>query len=231
MKTNPEIKSSESAAASFVRTPRSPRFSIRALCLLLFMTAGCLTSHAAAWSRGRLVIEMSDDESNARAQNALQTQGFKSTNPNNGDFWVGYKDNHTAFITMNDFPPNRVIVNIIVISEGEQNGAVPGALREALERLMQQPAMQQQGMANVINLAGNWDDNGEKIISVQQRGNQIFGTYQGGSWSGTVNGNEVNITNNLGGMYKGTVMDNGGRIELNPNGGGTAMNHTLRRTR
>ncbi len=64
---------------------------------------------------------------------------------------------------------------------------------------------------------------------MQLDGTSLKATYAGGNLTGTVVGSEVNVENHLGNRYKGTLSADGNTIELHPNGGNAAFDHTWRR--
>ncbi|WP_395746001.1 hypothetical protein [Prosthecobacter sp.] len=197
------------------------------LALSLFFGALVSTTEASCASKGQVPIAADFDEVIQRAEAALVAKGY-TVWLKGGDTRGGYRGGcYATIIGARDSASSQVLANILVINTENNDTAACEAEQRAIAELLKKPANQ---APPAFNVGGNYVENGD-ITTVQMRGNQIFGTYKNGSWSGTVSGNEINVTNNLGGRYKGTIEDNGDRIELHPNGGGTEYDHTLRRAR
>jgi len=97
-------------------------------------------TQAPTWSRGIQDLPINDRECLRRAEMAFQAEGYTVNVRGGGQAHIaGFKANHTAVIMCNDWQPGRSWVNIVVATnDPRQDGTVPGAEREKLQRQMAQ---------------------------------------------------------------------------------------------
>jgi hypothetical protein len=102
---------------------------------ILCGAAATATAGPPGWSRGQQELSISYEECLVRAPAALKAEGFKIDHEA-GDFVVGLKDVHTAVIICSPAPASKMLVHIVVASNGEGGGSE----REKLQARMDKPS-------------------------------------------------------------------------------------------
>lgn len=90
---------------------------------------------APGWSRGQQNLAISYDECVRRMPAALQAEGYRRDDQPGGNFAVGIKNVHTAVIICSPAPDARMLVQIVVASNGDGGGRE----RQCLQAQMEQP--------------------------------------------------------------------------------------------
>jgi hypothetical protein len=103
--------------------------------LLLFFAPAAL-AQAPGWSRGQQDLAITYDECMRRGPAALQAEGYR-IDYNAGNFAVGIKNVHTAVIICSPAPDSKMLVQIVVASNGEGGGTE----RQQLQARMEQPGL------------------------------------------------------------------------------------------
>lgn len=147
---------------------RSLRFGWQSsLCaLLLCLAAYTSFAQAPGWSRGQQNLAITYDECMRRAPAALQAEGYR-IDYNSGNFAVGIKDVHTAVIICSPAPEAKMLVHIVVASNGEGGGIE----REKLQAQMERPGARQPGGScstpDFFNTTFVWNDNGRDLGTIK----------------------------------------------------------------
>ena len=112
-------------------------------------------SQAPGWSRGQQDLAINYDVCVSRMPTALQAEGYSKDPNSGGNFVAGSKDAHTAVIICSPAPEGRMLVQIVVASNGEGGGSE----RQCLQAQMERPGSSS-GCGNTGGggggLAGNW---------------------------------------------------------------------------
>jgi hypothetical protein len=103
--------------------------------LLLCVSAYASLAQAPGWSRGQQNLAITYDECMRRAPAALQSEGYRRDDNPGGNFAVGIKDVHTAVIICSPAPDAKMLVHIVVASNGEGGGTA----RQRLQARMENP--------------------------------------------------------------------------------------------
>lgn len=90
---------------------------------------------APLWSRGQQNLAISYDECVQRMTAALQTEGYRKDGNSGGNFVAGYKGVHTGVIICSPAPESKMLVQIVVASNGDGGGRE----RQCLQAQMEQP--------------------------------------------------------------------------------------------
>ncbi|HYX28579.1 MAG TPA: hypothetical protein VE863_08430 [Pyrinomonadaceae bacterium] len=117
--------------------------NIRPVRFLLFTASGLLlglvaqnaSAQAPGWSRGQQNLALSYDDCVRRMPAALQNEGYRRDPNSGGNFVAGSKGVHTAVIVCSPAPDAKMLVQIVVAS----NGAGGGRERQCLQAQMEGP--------------------------------------------------------------------------------------------
>jgi hypothetical protein len=99
---------------------------------LLLVGAPVALAQAPGWSRGQQNLAITQDECMRRAPAALLAQGYR-IDYNAGNFAVGIKSIHTAVIICSPAPDSKMLVQIVVASNGEGGGSERQNLQSRME--------------------------------------------------------------------------------------------------
>jgi len=91
------------------------------------------------WSRGQQNLAISYDECVRRMAVALQAEGYGRDANSGGNFVAGTKGVHTAVIICSPAPNARMLVQIVVASNGDGGGYERQKLQARMEGLVAQP--------------------------------------------------------------------------------------------
>jgi hypothetical protein len=94
-----------------------------------------IQAQAPGWSRGQQNLAISYDECVRRMPAALQAEGYNRDGNSGGNFVAGYKAVHTAVIICSPAPEAKMLVQIVVASNGDGGGRE----RQCLQAQMEQP--------------------------------------------------------------------------------------------
>ena len=177
------------------------------LCVLI-ICASAYSSFAQApgWSRGQQNLAISYDECVRRMPAALEAEGYGRDPNSGGNFVAGSKGVHTAVIICSPAPEARMLVQIVVASNGDGGGAE----RQRLQKQMEQP-----GSGSSLSLGGNWCREGDrnKVASIKQSGNSLTFTNEfGNSSRGSFENSNTVVAIDWQGGLRGTVSSDGTRI-------------------
>jgi hypothetical protein len=86
------------------------------------------------WSRGQQNLSITYDECMRRAPAALQAEGYRRDDQPGGNFAVGIKEVHTAVIICSPAPDAKMLVHIVVASNGDGGGVERQRLQAQMER-------------------------------------------------------------------------------------------------
>jgi len=177
-----------------LRLMMRPAIRICGCALLLCLLAAISLAQAPGWSRGQQNLAITYDECGRRASLALQAEGYRIDYATGG-FTVGIKDIHTAVITCNTAPENRIWVNVVVAS----NGGGGGEQRQRLQAQMDRP---NDGQARGCGLGARWrvTDGGWNGIWTRRGNSDVFDAVwnkDGQQFTATltirIEGNRVNV--------------------------------------
>lgn len=90
---------------------------------------------APGWSRGQQNLAIGYDVCVRRMSAALSAEGYRRDDQPGGNFAAGIKDPHTAVIICGPAPEGRMLVQIVVASNGDGGGRE----RQCLQAQMEQP--------------------------------------------------------------------------------------------
>jgi hypothetical protein len=124
-----------------------------------------LQAQAPGWSRGQQNLAISYDECMRRAPAALSAEGYRRDDQPGGNFAVGIKGVHTAVIICSPAPEAKMLVHIVVASNGDGGG---------LERQRLQAQMERPGavVSGGCGLGRRWDETEEGWTAIwTRRGN------------------------------------------------------------
>jgi len=125
-------------------------WSLALLCCLAFSTSS-LAQQAPGWSRGQQSLALSYGDCVRRAPAALQAEGYR-VDYAAGDFAVGVKQVHTAIVICSPAPDGKMLVHIVVASNGEGGGNE----RQCLQAQMEQPGASRCGGSATGAQASRW---------------------------------------------------------------------------
>jgi len=91
-------------------------------------------AQAPGWSRGQQTLALSYNDCVGRMAAALQAEGYRRDDQPGGNFAVGIKDVHTAVIICSPAPDSKMLVQIVVASNGPGGGAERQKLQAQMER-------------------------------------------------------------------------------------------------
>ena len=102
--------------------------------LLLCISAHTSFAQAPGWSRGQQNLALSYDDCVRRMPVALQNEGYSRDPNSGGNFEAGSKGVHTAVIICSPAPDSRMLVQIVVASNGDGGGIERQRLQAQMER-------------------------------------------------------------------------------------------------
>ena len=102
--------------------------------LLLCVSARVSCAQAPGWSRGQQNLGISYDECARRMPAALQAEGYRRDDQPGGNFAVGIKGVHTAVIICSPAPDAKMLVHVVVASNGDGGGSERQRLQAQMER-------------------------------------------------------------------------------------------------
>ena len=102
--------------------------------LLLCVSARVSSAQAPGWSRGQQNLAITYDECVRRMPAALQAEGYAQDPNSGGNFVAGSKAVHTAVIICSPAPESRMLVQIVVASNGDGGGVERQRLQAQMER-------------------------------------------------------------------------------------------------
>lgn len=97
------------------------------------------------WSRGQQNLALSYDECVRRMPLALEAEGYRRDDAGGGNFAAGMKAPHTAVIICSPAPENKMLVQIVVASNGDGGGRDRQCLQAQMERLGSYPDCRSSG--------------------------------------------------------------------------------------
>jgi len=135
--------------------------------LLLCVSAYASLAQAPGWSRGQQNLALTYDECVRRMPQALQAEGYRRDDQPGGNFAIGIKGVHMAAIICSPAPDARMLVQIVVASNGDGGGIE----RQRLQAQMEQPGSGQRpascgGADFFFNTTFEWLDNGRSLGAV-----------------------------------------------------------------
>jgi len=144
------------------RLARTCLFSL--LCGLVFLgTATASFAQAPGWSRGQQNLAISYDECVRRMPAALQAEGYSRDANSGGNFVAGIRGVHTAVIICSPAPDARMLVQIVVASNGDGGGRE----RERLQAQMERPGSGQPpgscSAPDFFNTSFEWIENDRSL--------------------------------------------------------------------
>jgi len=167
-------------------------------CMVFLSLANASMAQAPGWSRGQQNLAISYDECLRRASAALQGEGYRIDYAG-GNFAVGIKGVHTGVIICSPAPESKMLVHIVVASNGDGGG---------VERQRLQARMEGSGSGSVGGggVSGTWDlvccsNKYRSILVLQQNGNRLTGYMVNPEQKleGSINGNTLRFTRNFSG--------------------------------
>lgn len=133
--------------------------------VVIFGSATLSLAQAPGWSRGQQNLALAYDECVRRAPAALQAEGYRIDYAA-GNFAVGIKQVHTAVIICSPAPDAKMLVHVVVASNGDGGGTE----RERLQAQMERPGSGQEPSAcrppDFLNTTFIWNDNGRDLGSI-----------------------------------------------------------------
>ena len=120
---------------------------------------------APGWSRGQQNLAIAYDECMRRAPAALQAEGYR-IDYNAGNFAVGIKEVHTAVIICSPAPDAKILVHIVVASNGEGGGTEREKLQAQMERPGQAGRPGSCSAPDFFNTTFEWVDNGQPLGTI-----------------------------------------------------------------
>lgn len=144
---------------SFAKDPVMKRNGRKCEGLVLFaflMTffASITVAQAPGWSRGQQNLAIGYDDCVRRMSAALQNEGYNKDPNSGGNFVAGTKDIHTAVIICSPAPESKILVQIVVAS----NGPGGGSERQCLQSQMENPGASKCGAKRNCNTpVGSWN--------------------------------------------------------------------------
>ena len=111
---------------------RTRRFAL--VCGVLLIAAAPMLAQAPGWSRGQQTLSISYDDCVRRMPAALQAEGYR-VDHTSGDFAVGIKQVHTAVIICSPAPEQKMLVHIVVASNGEGGGRERQCLQAQMDQV------------------------------------------------------------------------------------------------
>ena len=134
-------------------------------CSLIAMVGMLMLGAAAnsqpAISRGEQFISTSYQGCMARARTAFQSLGWVNIG-SGGDYVNAFKGESGAYITCNESPAGRTIVNVFVASNGPNSGAERTALQAAINSVAA-PPVAATAPAPVAGRSFTWNENGRNL--------------------------------------------------------------------
>jgi hypothetical protein len=132
---------------------------------VLFGSATLSFAQAPGWSRGQQNLAITYDDCMRRAPAALQNEGYR-IDYNSGNFAVGIKGVHTAVVICSPAPDAKMLVHIVVASNGEGGGSE----RQCLQAQMERPGVSRCGGScqppDFLNTTFEWLDNGGSLGTI-----------------------------------------------------------------
>ena len=131
---------------------------------------------APGWSRGQQNLALSYQDCVGRMSKALQAEGYGQDPNSGGNFVAGSKGVHTAVIICGPAPENKMLVQVVVASNGDGGGRE----RQCLQAQMEQPGASRCGANNdgtsgqsgscrgpdFFNTTFDWIDNGRALGTI-----------------------------------------------------------------
>jgi len=151
--------------------------------LMFCFSATSTFAQAPGWSRGQQSLAISYDECMRRAPAALSAEGYRRDDQPGGNFAVGIKDVHTAVIICSPAPDAKMLVHIVVASNGDGGGTE----RQRLQAQMERPGSVSAG----CGLGVRWDEAEEGWTAV---------------WTRRGNSNVFDVESRKGGMFLTAVQ-------------------------
>ena len=198
---------------SFARCLKERNFAKICLCSALLAIASCMSATTSAalaqapgWSRGQQNLAITYDECVRRMPAALAAEAYRRDDQPGGNFAVGIKGVHTAVIICSPAPESRMLVQIVVASNGDGGG---------VERQRLQARMERPGSGGSRSLEGNWCREGDrnKTTSISQSGNSLTFTNEfGNSSRGRFENSNTVVAIDWQGGLRGTISSDGNRI-------------------
>lgn len=103
--------------------------------LLVCFSAQVMYSQAPGWSRGQQSLTLSYDDCVRRMPAALQNEGYREDPNSGGNFVAGSKGVHTAVIICSPAPESKMLVQIVVASNGNGGGRERQCLQAQMEKI------------------------------------------------------------------------------------------------
>jgi hypothetical protein len=105
------------------------------LCVLVLSCSATVAfAQAPGWSRGQQNLAITYDECVRRAPAALQAEGYRRDDSPGGNFAAGIKGVHTAVIICSPAPDAKMLVHVVVASNGDGGGSERQRLQAQMER-------------------------------------------------------------------------------------------------
>jgi hypothetical protein len=104
------------------------------LCSLAFGSPAASLAQAPGWSRGQQSLSIGYDECVGRMSSALGAEGYGKDGNSGGNFVAGTKGVHTAVIICSPGPDAKMLVQIVVASNGDGGGRERQCLQAQMER-------------------------------------------------------------------------------------------------
>jgi hypothetical protein len=164
-------------------------------------------AQAPGWSRGQQSLAISYDECVRRMPAALQAEGYSKDPNSGGNFVAGSKAVHTAVIICGPAPEAKMLVQIVVASNGEGGGRE----RQQLQAQMDQPsASSQAGLCREGNP-------GQPVRMIQSSDSLTFVNESGNKSRGHFENSTTVVADEWEGGLRGTVSSDGIRWANNTN--------------
>lgn len=167
--------------------------------LILCFSASSTFAQAPGWSRGQQTLAISYDECMGRAPAALAAEGYRRDDEPGGNAAVGIKGVHTAVIICGPAPDARMLVNIVVASNGDGGGAERQRLQAQMDRAGSGQRPSSCTAPDFLNTAFEWIDNGRSlgVINFFREGTarQTWLTGASVTWRTDANGDLLINTN------------------------------------
>lgn len=140
-------------------------------CIVFLGLANATMAQAPGWSRGQQNLTITYDECLRRASSALQAESYRIDYAA-GNFAVGIKGVHTGVIICSPAPEAKMLVHIVVASNGDGGG---------VERQRLQAQMEGTGsVSGGVGVSGTWDlvccsGKYRGTLVLRQNGNRLEG--------------------------------------------------------
>jgi hypothetical protein len=188
-----------------MRPPRRTHLRGVLLALPLCISAHVAFAQAPGWSRGQQNLAITYDDCLRRAPEALQAESYR-IDYDAGDFAVGIKGVHTAVIICSPAPDAKILVHIVVASNGDGGGVERQRLQAQMDRSGSQPG---------VSPEGTWCRDGDrtKPASIRQSGASLTFTNEFGNGSrGRFESSNTVVAIDWEGGLRGTFSSDGNRI-------------------